>query len=92
VLRCHLGLGRHIPALNTRRFDFLVASMSPSLERASRQAVDFTEPYYTTSGSSLRRKSPDFRLTKASLKGKTFGAQRALSLAKWLEDNNGRRG
>lgn len=34
-----------IPALNAKKFDFLVSSLSITDER--KQAVDFTEPYYS---------------------------------------------
>ncbi|PAU88138.1 amino acid ABC transporter [Pseudomonas sp. WN033] len=74
-----------IPALNTRRFDFLVASMSITDER--KQAVDFTEPYYTNKLQFVAPKSSDFQTDEASLKGKTIGAQRATIAGQWLEDN-----
>ncbi|MFN3580395.1 MAG: ABC transporter substrate-binding protein [Pseudomonas sp.] len=76
-----------IPALNTRRFDFLVASMSITEER--QQAVDFTNPYYTNKLQFVAPKSSDFAVDKDSLKGKTIGAQRATIAGEWLEDNLG---
>ncbi|MFZ2288145.1 MAG: ABC transporter substrate-binding protein [Halopseudomonas yangmingensis] len=76
-----------IPALNTRRFDFLIASMSITEERM--QAVDFTEPYYTNKLQFVAPKSVNFQVDEASLKGKTIGAQRATIAGQWLEDNLG---
>lgn len=76
-----------IPALNTRRFDFLVASMSITEER--KQAVDFTDPYYTNKLQFVAPKKSDFKVDEASLKGKTIGAQRATIAGQWLEDNMG---
>lgn len=76
-----------IPALNTRRFDFLVASMSITEER--KQAVDFTDPYYTNKLQFVAPKNSDFKVDEASLKGKTIGAQRATIAGQWLEDNMG---
>ncbi|TVP91408.1 MAG: amino acid ABC transporter [Pseudomonadaceae bacterium] len=74
-----------IPALNTNRFDFLVASMSITEER--KQAVDFTDPYYTNKLQFVAPKSSDFEVDAESLKGKTIGAQRATIAGQWLEDN-----
>ncbi|MBS7660435.1 ABC transporter substrate-binding protein [Pseudomonas lalucatii] len=74
-----------IPALNARKFDFLVASMSITEER--QQAVDFTEPYYTNKLQFIAPKGGDFKTDKASLKGKVIGAQRATIAGTWLEDN-----
>ena len=76
-----------IPALNTRRFDFLVASMSITEERE--QAVDFTMPYYTNKLQFVAPKKSDFMVDEASLKGKTIGAQRATIAGQWLEENMG---
>ena len=76
-----------IPALNTRRFDFLVASMSITEERE--QAVDFTIPYYTNKLQFVAPKKSDFSVDEASLKGKTIGAQRATIAGQWLEENMG---
>lgn len=76
-----------IPALNTRRFDFLVASMSITEERE--QAVDFTIPYYTNKLQFVAPKESDFKVDEASLEGKTIGAQRATIAGQWLEENMG---
>ena len=76
-----------IPALNAKKFDFLIASMSITDER--KQAVDFTNPYYTNKLQFIAPKSSDFKTDKASLKGKVIGAQRATIAGTWLEDNMG---
>ncbi|SDG31142.1 polar amino acid transport system substrate-binding protein [Pseudomonas benzenivorans] len=76
-----------IPALNARKFDFLVASMSITEER--QQAVDFTAPYYTNKLQFIAPKGADFKTDEASLKGKVIGAQRATIAGTWLEDNLG---
>ena len=74
-----------IPALNTRRFDFIIASMSITDER--KRAVDFTEPYYTNKLQFVAPKKSDFKVDKDYLKGKTIGAQRATIAGQWLEEN-----
>ena len=74
-----------IPALNTRRFDFLVASMSITEERE--QAVDFTLPYYTNKLQFVAPKKSEFGVEEESLK--TIGAQRATIAGQWLEENMG---
>lgn len=76
-----------IPALNTRRFDFLVASMSITEERE--QAVDFTLPYYTNKLQFVAPKKSEFGVDEESLEGKTIGAQRATIAGQWLEENMG---
>ncbi|EZQ19494.1 amino acid ABC transporter [Halopseudomonas bauzanensis] len=76
-----------IPALNTRRFDFLVASMSITEER--QRAVDFTDPYYTNKLQFVAPKNSDFKVDKGYLKGKTIGAQRATIAGQWLEEDIG---
>ena len=74
-------------ALNAKKFDFLIASMSITDER--KVAVDFTEPYYTNKLQFIAPKGGDFKTDKASLKGKVIGAQRATIAGTWLEDNLG---
>lgn len=74
-----------IPALNARKFDFLAASMSITDER--KQAVDFTEAYYTNKLQFIAAKAQSFNTDKAGLQGKVIGAQRATIAGTWLEDN-----
>ena len=76
-----------IPALNAKKFDFLAASMSITEER--KQAVDFTDAYYTNKLQFIAPKSVDFKTDEASLDGKVIGAQRATIAGTWLEDNLG---
>ena len=76
-----------IPALNAKKFDFIAASMSITDER--KQAVDFTDPYYTNKLQFIAPKSVEFKTDEASLDGKVIGAQRATIAGTWLEDNLG---
>ena len=73
-----------IPALNAKKFDFIVASMSITDER--KQAVDFTDPYYTNKLQFVAPKSVDFKTTRTP-EGQVIGAQRATIAGTWLEDN-----
>jgi len=74
-----------IPALNAGKFDFLAASMSVTEER--KNAVDFTDHYYTNKLQFVAPKSTDFKTDKDYLDGKVIGAQRATIAGTWLEDN-----
>jgi polar amino acid transport system substrate-binding protein len=76
-----------IPALNAKKFDFLISSMSITDER--KQAVDFTDPYYSNKLQFIAKKDVDFKTDKASVKGKIIGAQRATLAGTFLEDNYG---
>ncbi|CAG8869650.1 ABC transporter arginine-binding protein 1 [Pseudomonas fluorescens] len=76
-----------IPALNAKKFDFLVSSLSITDER--KQAVDFTDRYYSNKLQFIAPKNVDFKTDKDSLKGKSIGTQRATLAGTWLEDNYG---
>ena len=76
-----------IPALNAKKFDFIAASMSITDER--KQAVDFTDPYYTNKLQFVAPKGTEFKTDKDSLDGKVIGAQRSTIAGTWLEDNLG---
>ena len=74
-----------IPALNKRKFDAIVASMSITDER--KKAVDFSEHYYTNKLQFVGKKGMAMDVSAAGLKGKTIGAQRATISGDWLEKN-----
>ncbi|MEE9678722.1 ABC transporter substrate-binding protein [Pseudomonas moraviensis] len=76
-----------IPALNAKKFDFLISSLSITEERKA--AVDFTDPYYSNKLQFIALKSVDFKTDKDSLKGKTIGTQRATLAGTWLDDTYG---
>ncbi|CAI2936191.1 ABC transporter substrate-binding protein [Aminobacter niigataensis] len=75
-----------IPALQGRKFDAIVASMTITDER--KQQVDFTNKYYTTPLALIAPK--DSALTSAepdALKGKTVGAQASTTQSIYAEDH-----
>ncbi|MDX9860392.1 MAG: ABC transporter substrate-binding protein [Rhodospirillales bacterium] len=72
-----------IPGLLAKKYDTIIASMSITDER--KQAVDFTDRYYSNSLRYIAKKGSN--LDVKNLKGKTVGAQRATIAAIYLEDN-----
>ena len=64
-----------IPALNARKFDAVVASMSITEER--KRSVAFTDKYYRTPGRLVARKGSTLVPTAAGMKGKRIGVQRS---------------
>ena len=76
-----------IPALNAKKYDFIVSSLSITDER--KQAVDFTDPYYSNKQQFVAKKGVDFKTDIESLKSKKLGTQRSTQAATWLEDNVG---
>lgn len=76
-----------IPALNTRRYDAIIASMSITEER--RRSVDFTEKYYHTPARFVAPADADFEITEEGLAGKVVGVQRATTHDAFLSDNFG---
>jgi len=76
-----------IPALNAKKYDFIVSSMSITDDR--KQAVDFTDPYYSNKQQFVAKKGVDFKTDIESLKSKKLGTQRSTQAATWLEDNVG---
>ncbi len=73
-----------IPGLRARKYDAIVASMSITKERL--RVVDFSEKYYSNVLAFVGPKGADMGVTKAALKGKTIGAQRATIAGQTLED------
>ena len=76
-----------IPALNAKKYDFIGSSLSITDDR--KQAVDFTDPYYSNKQQFVAKKGVDFKTDIESLKSKKLGTQRSTQAATWLEDNVG---
>ena len=64
-----------IPALMARKYDAIIASMSITEER--KKKVAFSDKYYNTPAKFARKKGSRIVISKAGLKGKTVGVQRA---------------
>ncbi|WP_340116190.1 ABC transporter substrate-binding protein [Pelagibius sp. 7325] len=64
-----------IPALQARKYDAIIASMSITPER--KEKVDFTNKYYNTPAKFVRKKGSGIEITKEGMKGKVVGVQRA---------------
>lgn len=64
-----------IPALQARKYDAIIASMSITPER--KEKVDFTNKYYNTPAKFVRKKGSGIEITKESMQGKVVGVQRA---------------
>ncbi|TIP94513.1 MAG: transporter substrate-binding domain-containing protein, partial [Mesorhizobium sp.] len=74
-----------IPALQARKFDAIIASMSITEER--KKQVSFTNKYYTTPLSLVALKDSDIASTEpAALAGKTVGAQASTTQADYAQD------
>jgi arginine/ornithine transport system substrate-binding protein len=77
-----------IPALLARKYDAIIASMSITEER--KKKVAFTNKYYNTPAKFVSKKGSVKEFTKATLKGKTVGVQRATTHDSYLTDNYGK--
>lgn len=76
-----------IPGLLAKKFDAIIASMSITEER--KQKVDFTDKYYVSPARFVARKDAKIEISKAGLKGKTVGVQRATIHENFVRDNYG---
>ncbi len=77
-----------IPALLARKYDAIIASMSITEER--KKKVAFSNKYYNTPAKFVAKKGTVKKFTKATLKGKTVGVQRATTHDSYLTDNYGK--
>ena len=77
-----------IPALMARKYDGIIASMSITEER--KKKVAFSNKYYNTPAKFVCKKGTVKEFTKATLKGKTVGVQRATTHDSYLSDNYGK--
>jgi arginine/ornithine transport system substrate-binding protein len=73
-----------IPALNAKKFDMIVASMSITEER--KKAVDFSNPYYDVPSRWVAKAGAFTEATPASLKGKKIIVLRNSPRAKFVQD------
>ena len=64
-----------IPALNARKFDAVIASMSITEER--KKSVNFTDKYYSTPARLVARSDAKLTPTAAGMKGRKIGVQRS---------------
>ena len=82
-----------IPGLIAKKYDAIIASMSITEER--KEAVDFTDKYYSTPAKFIKAKSmeiavPDDKAAAVeALAGKSVGVQRATTHENYLRDNFG---
>jgi polar amino acid transport system substrate-binding protein len=77
-----------IPGLVNNKYDAIVASMSITDER--KQAIDFTNPYYSNYLSIVAKDGA--AITVDTLGDHAMAAQRSTISSQWAEDNYGRRG
>ena len=76
-----------IPALQARKYDAIIASMSITEER--KKKVDFTDKYYNTPAKFARKKGSGIEITTEGLKGRTVGVQRATTHDKFITEEFG---
>lgn len=74
-----------IPALQAKKIDAVIASMSITDER--RKAVDFSEKYYKTPARFVVKNGVKIDLTPEGLKGKRIGVQRSTTHDRFVADN-----
>ncbi len=66
-----------IPALLSKKYDAIVASMSITEER--KKKVDFTEKYYNTPNAFVAKKGSGLEISPTGLAGKSIGVQRGTT-------------
>ena len=76
-----------IPGLLAKKYDLIVASMSITEKR--KKAVNFSKPYYQAPAQFVTLKGSGLTVSKAGLKGKKIGVQRATTYANYLESVHG---
>lgn len=74
-----------MPALNARKFDMIVASMTISEERL--KVADFSDSYYDIPSTFIAKTGVFKDVSPASLKGKTIIVTRNTPRAKYLAEN-----
>ena len=77
-----------IPALLARKYDAIIASMSITEER--KKKVAFTNKYYQTPAKFVCKRGSMSEFSRAAIKGKNVGVQRATTHDRFLTDNYGK--
>jgi arginine/ornithine transport system substrate-binding protein len=73
-----------IPALQARKFDAIIASMSVTEER--KRSVAFSDKYYNTPARLIAKKGTPLQATVSGLKGKRIGVQRSTIHDRYATD------
>ena len=76
------------PALLARKYDAIIASMSITEER--KKKVAFTNKYYNTPAKFVCKKGAMTEFSRANIKGKKVGVQRATIHDRYLTENYGK--
>ncbi len=74
-----------IPALNAKKIDAIIASMSITAER--QKAIDFAGPYYTVPALFIAPKNSGIEVSADGLAGKYVGVQRGSTMANYVTAN-----
>lgn len=74
-----------IPALLSRKYDAIIATMDITEER--KKKVDFTQKYQHIPARFAAKKGTDVQLDKAFMDGKAVAVQRATSMDTYITDN-----
>ena len=74
-----------IPALNAKKIDAIIASMSITPDRL--KAIDFAGPYYTVPALFIAAKDSGIEISADGLAGKYVGVQRGSTMANYVTAN-----
>jgi arginine transport system substrate-binding protein len=77
-----------IPSLKLGKFDALISAMNITEQR--KQQVDFTRPYFITTGSFVAPKDSNIVISVEGLKNKTVGVQSATTFEHYLTAEYGK--
>lgn len=76
-----------IPGLQLGKFDVIFGSMNITDDR--KKQVDFTDPYYASTGSFVAAKASNLSIDATGLKGKTIGVQGSTTYEYYLQATYG---
>lgn len=79
-----------IPALNSKKYDFILGAVTATRERA--EAMLFSEPYLESDYLLVQKKSAESITAPEQLKGKTLAVNRGSPYEQWARENNDKYG